>query len=153
MESVKRVLKETLSKRIRQFVPYTVNKSWHYNTKLEHKGFVAIGITYDDFRTHANIRKYMLKNFYPVAPVARALFSLDKQEARDLAEKEMDMYLKSGCSMVLTKVNDNSLESVEGAGMAILWEKDENYKVIGASAQDWFQTATEISHTRQIKFE
>ena len=92
---------------------------------------------------HDQIRKLMISSFYREAPVPLALKLArnDCSRTRNFLTKEINVALNSGVSTVYTHPKTNSIISV---ALNLVWEQNEQYKVIGGAAKEWHNSASEI---------
>ncbi len=142
-------LKVTLAKRMGRFVPtQTLRRGENeagtlVHKDFEHKGVVIQGVPHDDHRVHSEVKDFMRARFYREAPIPRVLnLSEDSPAIRDFIDAEMNMYLGSGASAAVRRSKDNALVAV---AFTAFWHRDPEYKVVGAKALDWHNTAAQLA--------
>ena len=92
---------------------------------------------------HEKIKESMISTFYREAPVPIALNLANKncRKTRDFVDKEIDAALNSGCSVIYTKPQQSEIIRV---ALNLIWQRNNEYEVIGASSKSWHNAAAEI---------
>ena len=92
---------------------------------------------------HVEIKDTMISTFYREAPVPTALNLGTKccRKTYEFVQNEIGSALKSGSSIVYTKPKDNK---IIGIFLNLIWQRNDEYEVIGASAKSWHNAAAEV---------
>ena len=113
-------------------------KDWFHNSDK-----FSIHNTLDCPELHDEIRKLMISSFYKEAPIPLALNLARNgcQSTHDFLNKEINTALNSGTSIVY---KDPATKNIISVALNLIWERNEEYKVVGASAKEWHNSASEI---------
>lgn len=115
-------------------------KDWSFRTDQYH--IISIHERPD---LHENITQYMLSTFYREAPIPLALKLTNDHGKRthDYLINEIECSLNSGCSLIYVRPETND---ILGITLNLVWNRNVEYNVIGASTKTWHNAAAEVVH-------
>lgn len=144
-------LKAILAKRYGQFVPI----QWCYNKFVASdwcatQNGLRVSVIHPlqkdvpkSLQLHQEYKEFMWNNFYPAAPIPRALQMVShRAQLEDLVEKEMALYLYSGLSLEFRSTPEQELQ---GLLLCCQWSRNHQYFPLHAKALDWHNAAAELA--------